>query len=74
MAITRGGRVSSTRAVSEGNPAKFMEMASSLLNIRTRQGKGKKVQDRASYGTAGNPREFMEMASELRRAIEQQRQ
>ncbi|MCJ2544301.1 hypothetical protein [Thermostichus vulcanus] len=74
MAITRGGRGSSTRASSEGNPAKFMEMASSLLNIRTRQGSGKKVKDRASYGTAGNPREFMEMASELRRATQQQGQ
>ncbi len=74
MAITRAGRGSSTRASSEGNPAKFMEMASSLFNSRTRQGSGKKIQDRSSYGTAGNPQEFMEMASELRRAIEQQGQ
>jgi LPS sulfotransferase NodH len=49
-----------------------MEMASALLNTRTRQGSGKKVQDRSSYGKAGNPQEFMQMASELRRSLEQQ--
>ncbi len=72
MATTRGGRIFSARASSEGNPAKFMEMASSLLSTRTRQGSGKKIKDRSSYGTAGNPREFMEMASELCRAIQKQ--
>lgn len=72
MAVTRAGRTSAMRGSSEGNPAKFMEMASSLLNTRTRQGSGKKVEDRSSYGKAGNPQEFLQMASELRRSLEQQ--
>lgn len=72
MAVTRAGRTSGMRGSSEGNPAKFMEMASSLLNTRTRQGSGKKVEDRSSYGKAGNPQEFLQMASELRRSLEQQ--
>lgn len=72
MAVTRAGRAPLVRGSSEGNPAKFIEMASSLLSTRTRQGSGKKVQDRSSYGKAGNPQEFMQMASELRRSLEQQ--
>jgi hypothetical protein len=71
MAVTRAGQTFVVRGSSEGNPAKFLEMASSLLNLRTRQGSGKKVQDRASYGKAGSPREFLQMASELRRSLEQ---
>ncbi len=72
MAVTRAGRTSVMRGSSEGNPARFLEMASSLINTRTRQGSGKKVQDRSSYGKAGNPQEFLQMASELRRSLEQQ--
>jgi hypothetical protein len=71
MAVTRAGRTFVMRGSSEGNPAKFLEMASSLLSTHTRQGSGKKVQDRASYGKAGSPREFLQMASELRRSLEQ---
>ncbi|MFS8885863.1 hypothetical protein [Synechococcus sp. H70.2] len=71
MAVIRGGRTSVLRGSSEGNPAKFLEMASSLINLRTRQGSGKKVQDRSSYGKAGNPQEFLQMAIELRQSLEQ---
>ncbi|MDX2273414.1 MAG: hypothetical protein NW237_15880 [Cyanobacteriota bacterium] len=63
MAISRNR----SRASSEGNPQKFIDMASELFGSRSSQGKGKTVADRSSYASAGNPKQFLDMASELRR-------
>ncbi len=55
-----------------GNPRDFMMMASELVNLRTKQGKGKTVTDKASFGSSGNPKTFLKMASELRGQFQDQ--
>ncbi|MGF1577163.1 MAG: hypothetical protein ACFCU9_14730 [Cyanophyceae cyanobacterium] len=55
------------RGNSGGNPKDYQDMAKDLYNRQTKQGSGKQVNERASFGNEGNPKGFLDMARALRR-------
>ena len=55
------------RGNSGGNPKDYQDMAKDLYNRKAKQGSGKQVNERGSFGNAGNPKDFLNMAKELRR-------
>lgn len=49
-----------------GNPSDYKDMARDLFNRQAKQGAGKQVDERASYGSPGNPKSYLDMARDLR--------